>query len=58
MRTFDKVMTILGFLSTLVVAWHMFAPRDMWIDGFYGYPIVIFMGIIGYSLSCGMENID
>lgn len=58
MKMVDKVMTILGFLCSLVVAWHMFAPRDMWIDGFYGYPIVICMGIIGYSLACGMETID
>lgn len=41
----------------LVVMWHVFAPRDMWIEGFYGYPLMICSLIIGYSLGVGIEEL-
>ena len=42
----------------LVVMWHVFAPRDMWIEGFYGYPLIICCVIIGYSLGVGLEELN
>lgn len=41
----------------LVVMWHLFAPRDMCFEGFYGYPLFICCFIIGYALKVGMEEI-
>ena len=51
------IIGILGAISALLIMWHMFAPRDMWIEGFYGYPLIICCLIVGYSLSVGIEEI-
>lgn len=51
------IIGILGAISMLVVMWHVFAPRDMWIEGFYGYPLIICAFIMGYGLCVGMEEI-
>lgn len=51
------IIGILGVISSLLIMWHVFAPRDMWIEGFYGYPLIICCLIMGYSLGVGMEEI-
>ena len=51
------IIGILGTISALLTMWHVFAPRDMWIEGFYGYPLIICGFIIGYGLCVGMEEI-
>ena len=51
------IIGILGAILMLVVMWHVFAPRDMWIEGFYGYPLMICSLIIGYSLGVGIEEL-
>ena len=43
MKLSDKVMIIIGCIATLLIMWHVFAPRDMWIEGFYGFPMMICM---------------
>lgn len=49
---------ILGAISALLIMWHVFTPRDMWIEGFYGYPLFICCGIVGYSLGVGLEELN
>ena len=49
---------ILGAISALLIMWHVFAPRDMWIDGFYGYPLITCGFIMGYGLCVGLEEIN
>lgn len=51
------IVGILEAISMLVVMWHVFAPRDMWIEGFYGYPLIVCCLIVGYGLCVGMEEI-
>lgn len=48
---------ILGVISTLLIMWHVVTPRDLWIEGFYGYPLIICCLIVGYGLCVGMEEI-
>ena len=55
MKTFDKIMIIIAFISTMLVMWHVFAPRDYWIDGFYGAPLFICMGLMGYGIAYGQS---
>ena len=55
MKLFDKVMIILGCLATLLTMWHVFAPRYMWIEGFYGFPLMICMFLMGYGIACGQS---
>lgn len=57
MKTFDKVMIIIGFVSMLLIMWHVFTPKSLQIDGFYGIPMHICMCIVGYSLHLGLEKI-
>ena len=52
------IMGILGVISALLIMWHVFAPRDMWIEGFYGYPLITCGFIMGYGLCVGMEEIN
>ena len=49
---------ILGAISALLIMWHVATPREMWIDGFYGYPLIICGFIMGYGLCVGMEEIN
>lgn len=37
--------------------WHVVTPHELWIDGFYGYPLLICGFIMGYSLSVGIEEL-
>lgn len=48
---------ILGAISTLLIMWHVVTPRELWIEGFYGYPLMICGLIIGYSLGVGIEKL-
>lgn len=48
---------ILGVISTLLILWHVVTPREMWIEGFYGYPLIICGLIMGYSLGVGIEEL-
>lgn len=48
---------ILGVISALLIMWHVFAPSDMRIEGFYGYPLIICCLIMGYSLGLGIEEL-
>jgi hypothetical protein len=57
MKLFDKVMILLGFVSMLLVMWHVFTPKSLQIDGFYGIPMYICMCIVGYSFHLGLEKI-
>ena len=41
----------------LVIMWHVFTPREWWIEGFYGYPLLICCLIVGYSLGVGLEEL-
>ena len=34
-----ETIGILGVISTLLIMWHVVAPHELWIEGFYGYPI-------------------
>lgn len=56
MKLSDKVMIIIGCIATLLIMWHVFAPRDMWIEGFYGYPLYFCMFLMGYGIACGQSN--
>ena len=51
------IIGILGVISSLLIMWHVFAPRDMWIEGFYGNPLIICGFIMGYGLCVGMEEL-
>lgn len=51
------VIGILGVISMLVVMWHVVTPRELWIEGFYGYPLFICCFIIGYALRVGIEEL-
>ena len=53
MKTFDKVMIVIGCIATLLVMWHVFAPKEMQIEGFYGYPLYFCMFLMGYGIACG-----
>ena len=48
---------ILGVISTLLIIWHVVTPRELWIEGFYGYPLIICCLIMGYSLGVGIEEL-
>ena len=52
MKTFDKVAIIAGCISTLLIMWHVFAPKEIQIEGFYGYPLYICMFLMGYGIAC------
>ena len=56
MKTFDKICIILACISTALVMWHVFAPRDMWIEGFYGFPLMICMFLMGYGIAWGGDE--
>jgi hypothetical protein len=49
---------ILGVISTLLIMWHVITPREWWIEGFYGYPLLICCLIVGYSLGVGLEELN
>ena len=51
------IIGILGVISMLVIMWHVFTPREWWIEGFYGYPLMICGLIVGYSLGVGIEEL-
>ena len=53
MKLSDKVMIIMGCIATLLVMWHVFAPKEMQIEGFYGYPLYFCMFLMGYGIACG-----
>ena len=48
---------ILGVISSMLIMWHVVTPRELWIEGFYGYPLLICGFIMGYGLCVGMEEI-
>jgi hypothetical protein len=52
MKLSDKVMIIMGCIATLLIMWHVFAPKEMQIEGFYGFPLYICMFLMGYGLAC------
>lgn len=56
MKLFDKICIILACISTALVLWHVFAPRDMWIEGFYGLPLIICMFLMGYGIVWGNDQ--
>lgn len=58
MKFVDKVIIIIGFISTLLMMWHLFAPSNLRIDGFYGTPCIICGAIIGYCLAHGLEKLN
>lgn len=53
MKISDKVMIIMGCIATLLIMWHVFAPKEMQIEGFYGYPLCFCMFLMGYGIACG-----
>ena len=61
MKTFDKVMIIICCIATLLTMWHVFAPKEMQIEGFYGYPLYFCMFLMGYGVAYGYpvdKNLD
>ena len=58
MKLYEKISIIIGFISTLLVLWHVFTPKSWQIEGFYEMPIVICFGLIGWALAIGMEKIN
>ena len=52
MKFVDKVMIVIGCIATLLIMWHVFAPKEMQIEGFYGYPSYLCMFFMGYGIGC------
>ena len=55
MKLSDKVIIIAGCINTLLIMWHVFAPKEMQIDGFYGHPLYFCMFLMGYGIACGQS---
>ena len=55
MKLSDKVMIIVGCIATLLIMWHVFASKEMQIEGFYGYPLYFCMFLMGYGIACGQS---
>ena len=51
------IIGILGVISSLLIMWHVITPREWWIEGFYGYPLLICGFIMGYGLCVGIEEL-
>ena len=53
---FDKVFLILGAISMILVLWHVFVPKNLHIDGFWGMPMILCLGLVGFSLSIDINK--
>ena len=59
MKLYEKITIILGFISMVLLLWHVFTPRNLHIDGFLTGNCVTVCGIlIGLALAIGLEQID
>ena len=61
MKLSDKVMITMSCIATLLIMWHVFTPKSLQIDGFWGFPLHICMFLMGYGIACGYlvnKNLD
>ena len=56
LNVFDKFFLILGAICMIVIMWHVFVPKSLQIDGFWGLPMIICFFIVGFSLSIDIDR--
>ena len=59
MKLYEKIIIILGFISMVLLLWHVFTPTSLHIDGFMtGNCLIVCGGLIGLGLAIGLEQIN